>query len=92
MPEFRAARGMPTAAALALQEGRWLEAIKQVRDAEGLDLAAAKARVEAYVAADPALQERLRQLKVERGKKLRVWIVAIDAVLIAAGAYWLFGR
>ncbi len=83
---------LPTAAVLALQEGRLIEAIKQVRSTEGLDLATAKARVEAYVAADPALQERVRQLKVDRTKKLRVWIVVIDALLIAAGAYWLFGR
>lgn len=50
---------LPQAALSALQQGRKIEAIKLVREAEGLGLKEAKDRVEAYVAGEPMLKERL---------------------------------
>ena len=43
---------LPTAAALAVNDGRLIEAIKIVRETDRLDLTAAKARVDAYIAAN----------------------------------------
>ena len=79
---------LPTAAALAVNDGRLIEAIKIMRETERLDLSAAKARVDAYVAADPRLAEATANRQREAKRRLIVWVVAIDAVLVIAGLIW----
>jgi hypothetical protein len=82
-------RPLPTAAAMALAEGRKIEAVKIVREAEGCDLSAAVARVDAALNADPAAKVRVDEQTRARRKSLRVWIVLIDILLVAAALYWL---
>jgi hypothetical protein len=64
-------------------------AVKIVREAEGCDLSAAVARVDAALNADPAAKVRVDEQTRARRKSLRVWIVLIDILLVAAALYWL---
>jgi ribosomal protein L7/L12 len=79
---------LPTAAHLALQDGKPIEAIKLVREAETLDLVAAKRRVDSAVADDVRLQERVTLAQRAARKKLIFWVLVIDAALVAGVLYW----
>ena len=83
---------LPARAVSALREGRTIDAIKAVREVEGLDLKGAQVRVEAYLAADPALQKRLAERQRELRKRLIGWVLVVDAVILAALAAWWFSR
>jgi ribosomal protein L7/L12 len=85
-------RALPTAAAMALNEGRKLEAIKIVREAEGCDLAAAVARVNAALDADPVAKARLDSAARAKRGSLIVWIVLIDTLLVVAAIYWYLNK
>ena len=84
---------LPAAAIVALNRGQVIEAIKLVREAEpGLGLAAAKARVDAYVGRDPMLRAQLdQQVKAARSRHIR-WVVVIDILLFAALGWYFFLR
>jgi ribosomal protein L7/L12 len=86
------ARTLPPRAASALRDGRAIDAIKVLRETEGLDLAQAKSRVDAYLAADPALKKRLDERQREFRKRLIGWVLVVDAVILAAIAAWWFSR
>lgn len=83
---------LPPAAAAAARAGRTVEAIRLVREAEGGDLAAAKARVDAWVASDPALAKRIEERRKEVRRQIVGWAIAIDVVIVAALAAWWFAR
>jgi ribosomal protein L7/L12 len=76
----------------ALREGRAIDAIKLLRETEGVDLAQAKARVDAYLAATPSLKKRLDERQREFRKRLIGWVLVVDAVILAAVAAWWFSR
>jgi ribosomal protein L7/L12 len=73
-----------------LQDGDAIKAIKVVRKKEGLDLMRAKKRVDAAIAEDPRLRERLDGDRKEQRKRWIGWILLFDALVIAAVAYWFF--
>lgn len=76
--------GFPLRAQTALRAGQMIEAIKIVREAEGLGLKEAKDRVDAWVATQPDLQAHLN----ERGRATRVGLVLLIAVFVAGlGAF-----
>jgi ribosomal protein L7/L12 len=83
---------LPARAVSALREGRAIDAIKILRETEGVDLAKAKARVDAYLAANPALKKRLDERQREFRKRLIGWVLVVDAVIVAAVAAWWFSR
>lgn len=83
---------LPAQAIAALRAGRTVEAIRLVRESDGGDLARAKARVDAYVAADPALAKRIGERQKEFRKQLIGWMLVIDAIVLAAGLAWWFSR
>lgn len=81
---------LPAAAIVALNRGRFIEAIKLTREAEpGLRIAEARQRVEDYVARDPMLTARMQQQKAETKRKVVRWSLLID-LLIVAGLVWYF--
>ena len=57
-PSAASNQPLPPAAIAALQLGRQIEAIKIVREVQGLGLKEAKERVDRYVAKDPVLREQ----------------------------------
>lgn len=87
-----AAQPLPARAIAALREGRTLDALKAVRELEGVDLRQAQARVDAYLALDPALKKRLDERRRESRKRLIGWVLVVDAVILASLAAWWFSR
>jgi hypothetical protein len=77
---------LPSAALAALQQGRKIEAIKIVREREGLGLKDAKDRVERYVANDPMLKETF----AASHKKGCLSLVAGLMALIGVGFFLFF--
>ena len=85
-------RPLPAAAAAALSTGRMVDAIKYVREAEGLGLMEAKQRVDAYVASDPILKTQLAEQQAQMRRGLIKWVLIIDLVLVVAVLWYFFGR
>ena len=83
---------LPAAAAAALSTGHMVDAIKYVREAEGLGLMEAKQRVDAYVARDPILKAQLAEQQARMKRGLIKWVLIIDLVLIAVVLWYFFGR
>jgi ribosomal protein L7/L12 len=85
-------RPLPAAAVAALSTGQLIEAIKQVRAAEGLGLMEAKQRVETYVERNPGLKAQLADLHAQLKRRLIKWVLIIDVVLVAVVLWYFFGR
>jgi ribosomal protein L7/L12 len=85
-------RPLPAAAAAAVATGHMIDAIKLLREAEGVGLAEAKQRVEAYVQRNPALKAQLAEQQAAMKRKLIQWVLIIDVLLIAALVWYFFGR
>jgi ribosomal protein L7/L12 len=85
-------RPLPAAAVAAISTGHMIDAIKRVREAEGVNLAEAKQRVEAYVQRNPALKAQLAEQQAAMKRKLIQWALIIDVLLIAALVWYFFGR
>jgi len=85
-------RPLPAAAAAALSAGRMIDAIKHVREAEGLGLMEAKQRVDAHVAHNPALKVQLAEQQARMKRRLIQWVLITDVLLVAAVAWYFFGR
>ncbi len=85
-------RPLPAAAVAALSTGQLIEAIKQVREAEGLGLMEAKQRVEAYVEHNPGLKAQLADLRVQLKRRIIKWVLIVDVVLVAVVLWYFFGR
>jgi len=82
---------LPAAAVAALSTGHKIEAIKYVREAEGLGLMEAKQRVDAYVERDPVLKAQFAEQQLRMKRRLIQWVLMIDLLLIAAVAWYFFG-
>jgi ribosomal protein L7/L12 len=83
---------LPEAAQAALGRGKIVEAIKILRKTARCDLSTAKTRVDAALAADPALKQRVETQQRETRRKIMFWAIALDIVLIVALAYWWTSR
>lgn len=90
--ETREERPLPAAAAAALSVGRMVDAIRHVREAEGLDLMEAKLRVEAHVRRNPVLKAQLEERQARTKRRLFQWVLAIDAIIIVVVLWWIFAR
>ncbi len=85
-------RPLPAAAAAALSTGHRVDAIKCVREAEGLGLMEAKQRVDAHVTRNPALKAQLAEQQSRMKRRLIKWVLIIDLLLVAAVVWYFFGR
>ena len=93
MPDYpEEDRPLPAAAAAALSTGHKIDAIKYLREAEGLGLMEAKQRVDAYVERDPILKAQLAEQQARMKRGLIKWVLIIDLLLAAAVAWYFFGR
>ena len=79
-------------ASLAIQDGNIIEAIRLVRERDGLGLAEAKARVDAHIEQNPVLKELVAQRRKEQRGQFIKWLVVGELIFAAALAYWFFGR
>jgi hypothetical protein len=80
---------IPSQAIAELHQGRKIEAIRLVREAQGLGLKEAKETVEAYVKSQPALQLAMENKNRETKGALVRWLVVFAAII--AAAYVLVG-
>ena len=85
-------RPLPAAAAAALSTGHKVDAIKYVREAEGLGLMEAKQRVDAHIARNPVLKAQLAEQQSRMRRRLIQWVLIIDLVLVAGVLWYFFGR
>ena len=85
-------RPLPAAAAAALSTGHMIDAIKHVREAEGLGLMEAKQRVEAYIRQHPGLAAQFAEQQANMKRRLIGWVLVIDVLLVAAVVWYFFVR
>ncbi len=80
----------PKAQAVLEAEGNLIEAIKIVREVEGIGLKEAKGRVEAWIATQPVLKAQLetRQKEARGG----FWVLAIMVLIGCVAAFGYFSR
>ena len=88
-PKFRP---LPLEAVTLLQEGRFVEAIKAVREAEVLGLREAKQRVDAYLAREPLIRAQIELRQRAARRKFFFWFLVVDLLIAAGVIYWLFYR
>ncbi len=85
-------RELPLEAITLINEGRVIEAIKAVRQAEGLGLKEAKGRVDGYLAREPLLRAQLELRQRTARRKFFFWFLVVDLLIAAAAIYWLYYR
>ena len=80
----------PRAQSVLQTEGNLIEAIKIVREAEGIGLKEAKDRVEAWIATQPVLKSQLET----RSREARggFWVLAIMVLVGCIAAFGYFSR
>ena len=83
---------LPLEAVTLLTEGRVVEAIKSVRQAEGLGLRDAKNRIDAHLAQDPMLRVQIETLQRDARRKFFFWFVVVDLFIAAGFIYWFYYR
>ncbi len=83
---------LPATATAAVARGSKVDAIREVRAATGLGLLEAKQLVEAYIAANPVLDEQFRQQQAALRRRVIRWVVVIDLLILAAILWWFLGR
>jgi hypothetical protein len=81
---------LPAAAAAALSTGHLIEAIKQVRVAEGIGLMEAKLRIEAHVNRNPVLKSQFAEQQLRMKRRVIRWVVVLDTLLFAAIVWYFF--
>ncbi len=85
----RRLRPLPPEPATLLTEGRVAEAVQVLREVHGLRKNQAEAWVDAHIADDPMLRVQLESQKRGWGRKVFLWVLAIDAIAVAAIIYYL---
>jgi ribosomal protein L7/L12 len=83
---------LPIEVSLAINDGKILEAIKLLREAEGLDLMGAKAQIDRYLQANPAVREKVEEARKEARRSLVKKVLLFDAVIVIALIWWFFLR
>jgi hypothetical protein len=82
---------LPAEPATLLTEGRMIEAIKALRNANGIGLKEAKDWVDWHIAQDPMLRVQLETQQRALRRKIFLWFLLVDAV-IGAGLIFYFLR
>jgi hypothetical protein len=85
----RASVSLPAEAIVALVEGRIVEAIRAVREAEDLGFAEAKKIIERYIMCDAALRAQWVARRNSARHTLRVWVRGFLLLVTGLLAYKL---
>jgi hypothetical protein len=83
---------LPPEPATLLTEGRLIDAVKVLRDTQGIGLRQARAWIEWHIDQDPMLRVQLETQQRARRRKIFLWFLVVDAVITAAIVYYLFYR
>ena len=77
-------------AATLLTEGKLAEAVRVVRDNDGVSLKEARRRVDAHIADDPMLGVQLETRRRDSRRKFFYLFLVIDAFIVAGVVYYFF--
>ena len=88
-PRFKA---LPLEAVALLGEGKLVEAIKSVRQAEGLSRREARRRIDAHFAQDPMLRVQIETQQERARRRFFFWFLLVDLAITAGFIYWFFYR
>jgi hypothetical protein len=80
---------LPPEPATLLTEGRVNEAIRVLRDSQGIGLKQARAWVEWHLDQDPMLRVQLETQRSARRRRIFLWFLLVDAVVAGAIIYYL---
>jgi hypothetical protein len=83
---------LPPEPATLLTEGRLVDAVKVLRETQGIGLKQARAWIEWHIDQDPMLRVQLETQQSARRRKFFLWFLVVDAVITAAIVYYLFYR
>jgi hypothetical protein len=88
----RRIRELPLEAVTLLGEGNLAEAIRTLRQAEGLSRREARKRIDAHLAHDPILRVYIDAQQSARRRRLFIWFLIADLTIVAGIIYWFFYR
>jgi len=83
-------RELPFEAVALLGEGKLSEAIKSLRQTEGLSRREARRRIDAHFARDPMLRVQIETRQRERRRSLFFWFLLVDLTIVAGFVYWFW--
>jgi len=83
---------LPLEAVALLGEGRINEALKLLRESEGLSRGEARRRVDAHFDRDPMLRVQIEAQQSARRRKFFFWFLLVDLAVTAGVIYWFFYR
>ncbi len=83
---------LPPEPATLLTEGRLIDAVKVLRDTQGIGVRQARAWIEWHIDQDPMLRVQLETQQRARRRPFFLWFLVVDAVITAAIVYYLFYR
>ncbi len=83
---------LPAEARAAIAAGRKVDAIRILRESEGIGLQEASARVGRHISRDPALKLQLERQQAELKRTVIRWVIIADVIIVAALLWWFFGR
>jgi hypothetical protein len=81
---------LPLEATTLLSEGKLAEAVKSVRQAEGIGRRAARRRVDAHIANEPMLRVQLEMQQHAARRRFFMWFLFVDLLIVAAVIYWFY--
>jgi hypothetical protein len=83
-------RPLPLEAATLLTEGKLADAIRVVRDAEGVNRRAARKRIDEHLDREPLLRVQIETQRRSSRARLFFWFVVVDVIIVALVIYWLY--
>ena len=75
---------LPPEPATLLTEGRLIDAIKALRESQGIGLKQARDWIDWHIDQDPMLRAQLEARQRETRRKFFFWFLVIDALIVAA--------
>ncbi len=79
---------LPPEPATLLTEGRLIEAVKSLRESQGIGLKQAKDLIDWHIDQDPMLRAQLEAQQRARRRRFFLWFLLIDALIVAAAIAW----
>ncbi|HEU4590447.1 MAG TPA: hypothetical protein VFS13_06020 [Steroidobacteraceae bacterium] len=80
---------LPPEPATLLTEGRLVEAIKVLRESEGISLTRAKQWIDWHIDQDPMLRVQIETQQRASRRKFFFWFIVIDVLITVAIIYYL---
>ena len=85
-------RELPLEAVALLGEGKLVDAIKLLRQTEGLSRREARRHIDAHFARDPMLRVQIEAQLGARRRRLFFWFLVVDLAIVAGFIYWFVYR